>query len=118
MKDCIFCKIVKGEFLSEKIFENDKFFSIFDVAPQVKGHALVISKEHFETMVDMPNELSFELLDCIKKTATMLMEKFDCTGFNILNNTYEVAGQIIKHVHFHVLLRKKDGGYFVSLEKR
>ena len=118
MEDCIFCKIAKGEVEYVKIWEDENFMAILDVAPQVRGHALIISKEHFENIMEMPEELGPELLDCIKKTATVLMKKFGCGGFNVLNNTNEVAGQIVKHVHFHVLPRKKGDGYFVSLEKK
>ena len=76
MNHCIFCKIASGEVSSEKIYENDNFFSIFDVSPQIKGHALVISKKHFKTLLDMPNTLSLELMDCIKTTSLKLMKDF------------------------------------------
>jgi len=118
MKNCIFCKIANGDISSEKIFENDNFFSIFDAAPQIKGHVLVISKKHFKTTLDMPNSLGPELLDCIKKTALRLMEKNNAEGFNIVSNNFEWAGQVVKHVHFHVLPRKKGDGCCLSLRKK
>lgn len=118
MVECIFCKISMGKINSEIVYENDNFFSIFDAAPQVKGHSLVISKKHFENVFDLPNSLGQELLDCIKKTAEILLKKFECNGFNIVNNNFKSAGQIVDHVHFHILPRKNKDGYFVSLEKR
>ena len=111
MEECIFCKIVKGEIPTEKIYENDNFFSIPDHKPKVKGHSLVISKKHFKNSLDLPNTLGQELLDCIKKTAMKLMEENKAEGFNVIGNNFAVAGQIVKHVHFHILPRKKDDGF-------
>ncbi len=75
MDDCVFCKIVNVEIDSERIYENDNFFSIPDANPVVDGHSLVISKKHFENSLDLPSSLGPELLDCIKKTATKLIDK-------------------------------------------
>lgn len=107
VEDCIFCKIVKGEIPSKKIYENDNFFSIPDANQVVDGHSLVISKRHFETTLDLPNSLGSELLDCIKKTAMKLLEEHRAEGFNVVNNNFKVAGQVVKHVHYHILPRKK-----------
>ena len=110
MENCIFCKIVKGEIPSEKIYENDNFFSIPDAKPIIEGHSLIISKKHFETTLDMPSSLGTELLDCIKRTSLKILERTKSEGFNVLNNNFESAGQIVKHVHFHILPRKKGDG--------
>ena len=107
-EDCIFCKIANGDIPVKRIYENDNFFSIPDANPQVKGHTLVISKKHFETILDMPLSLGSELLDCIKKTSLKLIDDFQFEGFNILNNNFEVSGQTVKHVHFHIMPRKKQ----------
>ncbi len=110
--DCIFCKIASGEISAKIIYENDNFFSIPDANPKVNGHSLIISKKHFETILDMPNSLCPELLDCIKKTALKLMKENNAEGFNIINNNFEVAQQVVKHVHFHIIPRKKNDGEF------
>lgn len=107
MEDCIFCKIAKGEIESEKIYENENFFSIPDAKPVVEGHSLVISKKHFETTLDLPNTIATELLDCIKKTSLRVMDENKCEGFNVINNNFSSAGQLVKHVHFHIIPRKK-----------
>ncbi|RLG09342.1 HIT family protein [Candidatus Pacearchaeota archaeon] len=109
-EDCIFCKISKGEISSQKIYENDNFFSIPDANPIVEGHSLIISKKHFKTILDLPNTLGAELLDCIKKTALKLIEDYHADGFNVLNNNFKSAGQIVEHFHVHVIPRKKDDG--------
>lgn len=107
MDDCIFCKIARGEIKVQKIYENDNFFSIPDANQKVEGHSLVISKKHFETILDLPSTLGTELLDCIKKTALKIINKEKASGFNLVNNNFPVAGQFVKHVHFHILPRKK-----------
>jgi histidine triad (HIT) family protein len=110
MEECIFCKIVKGDISINKIYENDNFFSIPDKNPIVEGHSLVLSKEHFKTSLDLPLTLGGELLDCIKKTALKLMDARKAEGFNILNNNFEAAGQIVNHLHFHIVPRKRGDG--------
>lgn len=107
MKDCIFCKISRGEIPSQKIYENDNFFSILDVEPKTEGHSLVISKKHFETLLDLPSTLGTELIDCIKNTSLKLIDRYKSEGFNVVLNNGEVAGQVVKHVHFHILPRKE-----------
>ena len=107
MKSCVFCKIATGEIPCEKIYENTNFFSIFDANPKTEGHALVISKKHFETLLDLPVLLGNDLTDCIKKTSLKILEEFKSEGFNILGNNFKVAGQVVNHLHFHILPRKR-----------
>jgi len=109
IKDCIFCKIANGEISVKRIYENDNFFSIPDANQQIEGHSLIISKKHFWTILDLPSSLGAELIDCIKKTALKLIEEHKSEGFNLVQNNFEVAGQIVKHFHFHILPRKKGG---------
>ncbi len=109
-EDCIFCKIVNGEIPVIRVYENSNFFSIPDVNPKIEGHSLVISKKHFENILDLPSITGKELLDCIKNTSVILMKKYNAQGVNIINNNFEVAGQIIKHFHLHILPRKRGDG--------
>jgi histidine triad (HIT) family protein len=109
MDDCIFCKISRGEIPAEIIYENDNFFSIPDRNQQIEGHSLVISKRHFPTVLDLPSSLGTELLDCIKNTAIKMIDKEKADGFNVVSNNLESAGQVVGHVHFHILPRKKGG---------
>jgi len=107
MADCIFCKIAKGEIDSNKIYENNSFFSIPDKNQKVKGRSLVIPKEHYETIEGLKKEAGEDLLDAIQKTMDKLSkEDSSVEGFNVINNCGEVAGQVVKHVHFHILPRR------------
>lgn len=105
--DCIFCKIASGKVKTEIIYENDNFISFLDANQKVEGHSLVIPKKHFETSLDLPISMGSELVDCVKKTALKKMKEVEAEGFNIVNNNFEIAGQVVKHLHFHVLPRKK-----------
>ena len=67
MEGCIFCKIVVGELPSERVLENDDFIVIKNINPISKGHVLIIPKEHYETILDMPNELGTALVSLVKK---------------------------------------------------
>jgi len=110
--------MVTGQINSEKIYENENFFSVFDAAPQVEGHALVISKKHFKNSLDLPNTLCPELMDAIKKTALKLIDKYKADGFNVINNNFASAGQIVNHIHFHILPRKTGDGYSIFVKKK
>lgn len=110
VEECVFCKMAFGEINVRKIYENDNFFSIPDAHPRVKGHSLIISKRHFKTFLDLPGSLGAELLDCIKETALIIMKQTNSKGFNLVNNNFKDAGQIVEHVHFHILPRRKDDG--------
>lgn len=108
--DCIFCKISKGEIPSKKIYENTNFFSIRDIHPVTEGHALTISKEHFPTILDMPSNLGGDLIDCLKNTTTELIKEKQFPGFNILQNNFKTAGQLVDHLHFHIIPRREGDG--------
>ncbi|MBI2045518.1 HIT domain-containing protein [Candidatus Pacearchaeota archaeon] len=107
MEDCIFCKIANGEIPCGRIYENESFFSVPDKNQKVPGHSLIISKRHFKTTLDLPTTSGKELLDCIKKTAMKIIKKQKAHGFNLVNNNFPAAGQIVQHVHYHILPRKK-----------
>ena len=110
VKECVFCKIVNGELLAKKIYENKSFFSIPDANPVAEGHSLIISKEHFETTLDLPEKIGEDFLDCVKKTALKVIDERGAKGFNILSNNFESAGQVVKHAHFHIIPRKEGDG--------
>jgi len=107
---CIFCKIAKGELPAKKIYENDNFFSIPDANPAVGGHSLVVSKKHFANLLEMPSSLGTELLNCIKNTAIRIIDEQKADGFNVFSNNGKAAGQVVNHIHFHIIPRKKDDG--------
>jgi len=114
-EDCIFCKIVKGEIPSEKVYEDDNFIGILDINPESEGHTLIFPKKHFKTILDTPSSLGNEFFDAIKKVSLKLIEDGKAEGFNIVFNVYELAGQEINHVHAHIIPRKENDGCKLKL---
>jgi len=112
---CLFCKIVAGEIPSEKVLESENFVVVKDAFPKVEGHSLVISKKHYDSFLDMPQELYEELLKVSKEAALKIVKETGAEGFNFFLNNGKVAGQIIPHVHWHILPRKKDDGFKVGI---
>ena len=110
MEDCIFCKIVVGQVPSKKLFETDKTQALLDAFPAAKGHSLVIPKKHYETLLDIPEEDLKDAIVVAKKDAQAVVKATNADGFNLVQNNKEAAGQLVKHVHFHIVPRLKDDG--------
>lgn len=116
-ENCIFCKIAEGKIPAERIYENKNFFSIPDAHPQTKGHSLIISKNHFETILDFPEKMGAEFLEGVKKTYKELNKNNNYDGFNLVVNTFRSAGQIVDHFHLHIFPRKSNDGLNLNLNK-
>ncbi|NCC49965.1 MAG: HIT family protein [Spartobacteria bacterium] len=109
--DCIFCKIVKGEIPSAKVYEDDDLLAFIDVGPIIKGHTLVIPKEHYDNIAATPVDVLQKLIKLVQRIAGAQMNALDADGVNIIQNNGEVAGQAVPHIHFHVIPRFKDDGH-------
>lgn len=116
MKDnnCIFCKIANGEIPSRSIGENDIFKVVLDVGPATKGHALILPKDHYRNLYDLPEETATEAMRMAKKMALKMKEKLGCDGVNIVQNNEETAGQTVFHFHMHVIPRYKNDGQVIG----
>ena len=106
-KDCIFCKIAKKEIPAKFIEETNNFIAISDAHPKAPGHALIISKRHYATVLDMPSTLAQEMHKLIQKISSSILEKKQGDGFNIAINNLPPSGQIIPHLHVHIIPRKE-----------
>ena len=109
-KDCVFCKIAKGEISVDKVYENDNFIGILDANPKTEGHTLVIPKKHYKTILDMPDSLGNEIVDAVKRIGLKLIKDGKAEGFNVIMNNFSVAGQVVPHLHVHVIPRKEGDG--------
>lgn len=116
MKDnkCIFCKIANGEIPSRTLEENDMFKVVLDVGPATKGHALILPKDHYRNLFDLPEETAAEAIKMAKKMAVKMKDKLNCDGVNIVQNNEETAGQTVFHFHMHVIPRYKDDGQVIG----
>ena len=114
MKDdnCIFCKLANGDIPVFKAYEDDEISVIFDAGPATKGHMLILPKNHYKNISEVPQELAGKMLALAAKLGEASRKAFDADGYNILINTDEAAGQSVFHTHIHVIPRKKDDKAF------
>ncbi len=107
MKDdnCIFCKLAGGDIPTNVIYEDDMFTVIMDASPATKGHALILPKDHYANIYELPDETASRVFVLAKKLASRMTEILKCDGFNIVQNNGEVAGQTVFHFHMHLIPR-------------
>ncbi len=103
--DCIFCKIVKGEIPTLKVYENSSVLSFLDVNPCSLGHTIIIPKKHYQRIEDIPEEELNELFSVITKLVKIIPGVVGTTDCNIGLNNGKLAGQEVPHVHFHIIPR-------------
>ncbi len=106
--DCIFCKIVRGELPSTKVYEDDEIISFMDIAPVVKGHTLVIPRRHYDPLINVPQDLLQKLILVVQRIAHAQVSGLKADGINVTQANGVLAGQVVPHVHFHVIPRFKD----------
>ncbi len=112
-KDCIFCKIIDRKIPSKIIFENNLNLAFLDIFPISRGHTIVIPKNHYTNLEDIPDDKLFELFKSVKQIATIVHKKLKIDGYNILQNNYKAAGQDINHFHVHIIPRNLDDNRFI-----
>ena len=116
MKDdtCIFCKIAAGEIPSKTLYEDGEFRVILDLGPATKGHALILPKNHYRTLFDLPEEEAKKVMALARKMALQMKEKLNCDGFNLVQNNEETAGQTVFHFHMHLIPRYEGDGQSIG----
>lgn len=108
MENCIFCKIIKGQIPSSKLYEDDNFIVIRDINPLYKVHTLIITKKHIASVnevTDGDSEIFRSLFSVAKKIAEK--ENVNGSGFRLVVNSGENAGQLVPHFHMHLLAGEK-----------
>ncbi|MBS3119948.1 HIT family protein [Candidatus Woesearchaeota archaeon] len=111
MADCVFCMIRDNKIPGTRVFEDSKVLAFLDIGPVNKGHTLVIPKEHYETLLDIPDGLLEHLVVTTKKIARAAMKAVDGKGVNVMISSYRAAGQLVPHAHFHVIPRHDGDGF-------
>ena len=104
--DCIFCKIIMGEIPSMKIYDDDKVIAFLDINPDSAGHTLIISKEHYVTLDDIPITLLNHIGDVSKKMYNLILNELEADGITLVQNNG--IPQIIKHYHLHLIPKYKE----------
>ena len=114
MKDCLFCKIVKGEVPSYKVYEDENVYAFLDVANDIYGHTLVVPKKHYENLMDCPDRTLGKIMASVKKIGNHFVNDCGFEGYNTFNNNGKSAEQAIMHLHFHIYPRKTNDGIKIS----
>lgn len=104
MEDCIFCKIIENKIPTEKIYEDEKIIAFNDINPQAPVHILIIPKDHFASLNEMPDEKIDVLSHILLKARKIAHDKgIGDKGYRIVLNTAKDSGQEVFHIHFHLL---------------
>lgn len=106
---CIFCKIISGELPCHKIWEDEDYLAFLDIRPLTPGHTLLIPKKHFQDLLSMNAQFLQTALAKTQMIVKLLITKLEAKGMNILQSNGREAGQVVDHIHFHLIPR-----YFLS----
>ena len=102
---CIFCRIINGEIPSTRIYEDDAVLAFLDISPVAAGHSLVVPKMHCATLCDLPAELGGPIMGVLSCVGKAVMAATGAEGFNCMQNNFSAAGQVVFHVHWHIIPR-------------
>ncbi len=108
VENCIFCKIIRNEIASVKIYEDNETLAFLDISPDTRGHVLVLPKSHYENIYGIPVETWCLMNITAQKIAIALKASLSSDGINIAMNNESAAHQLIFHAHIHVIPRYND----------
>ena len=111
MKNCVFCRIVRGELPSARLYEDDLVFCFLDIAPINIGHALLIPKEHHTSITTVPASQLQRMLQVAPMIAQAIVRVVDGDGFNLHLANGACAGQVVPHTHLHIIPRLPTDGF-------
>ncbi|MBI2970907.1 MAG: HIT family protein [Candidatus Aenigmarchaeota archaeon] len=117
MEDCIFCKIVRNEIPSKKVYEDPDAVAFLDINPANPGHCLVVSKRHYESITDVDDADLKKMIAIVKVMAKRIKTSLNADGINVLQNNGRHAGQIVNHIHFHVIPRFPNDNVIITYQK-
>ena len=109
MENCLFCRIMKGEIPSEKVYENEYVFAFRDINPQAPVHILVIPKEHCASLDDIGSADDRSLAECLRAVPVIAGREGLSGGYRVVSNCGPDACQSVPHLHFHILGGRRMG---------
>ncbi len=110
MNNCIFCKIIKGQANSWKVYETEDTYAFLDIHPASKYHTLVIPKKHYTNIFDIPEKELNAVISTVRKVSKLYEEKLGFQNIQIISNSGAEAQQEVFHLHFHIIPRKRGDG--------
>lgn len=108
--DCIFCKIIKGQIPSQEVYEDNDFFAFLDINPVTPGHTLVAPKKHSYNALDTDDDVLEKLGPVLKKVSQAVCRGMGTDSFNLNQNNGKLSGQVVEHLHWHIIPRYEDDG--------
>lgn len=118
MDDCIFCKIVKGDIPSYKVYEDEYCFAFLDVQPISRYHTLVVPKKHYENLYDVPEDVYQQVMETTKKVVDMYRDKLGIVNTQLFNNSGPFTLQTVFHFHMHIVPRTEEDKHQFKLDIR
>lgn len=116
VKECVFCKIIRGEIPCCKVYEDDLILAFLDIAPFNIGHTVIIPKDHQNSITTLDEIYANRIIKMAPKIGVALMRTINAEGFNLFLNNGSVAGQTVWHCHMHVLPRFAGDKVVISSE--
>ena len=110
-RTCVFCKIISGDIAAEKVYDGKNFIVIKDTNPQTNGHSLIIPKKHCKDFLELDSKLYKEFLETVKFVTPWILEQVGTNDFNLLVNDGKLAGQVVFHLHLHLIPRFKKNDF-------
>lgn len=118
MSDCPFCKIASGEAQASMVYEDENVLAFMDLNPASTGHTLVVPREHWETIFETPEEILAEIIGVIKRVSVASKKTVEADGVKIIQLNGRAAGQVVMHLHFHVIPISSNSGRTIGTHGR
>ena len=108
--ECVFCQIVAGKIPCSQVYQDDQLLAFLDIGPVSEGHCLIIPKQHFNRLDQCPAGILAALAQKLAVIAPAVVKAVNAEDYNILNNNGRCAGQLVEHIHFHIIPRRANDG--------
>lgn len=115
---CVFCKIISGDIANYKVYEDKNTLAFLDINPVNSGHILVVPKKHLENTEEADEETLCQIIKTVKKVGKAIKDGLRVEGYNVMLNNGAVAGQVVSHIHFHLVPRLVDDGLKLWPQKK
>lgn len=114
-RHCIFCDIIHGAAEVSICYEDSSAIAFMDIQPVNNGHVLVVPRDHYESLLDVPHDVGMHLFDVAMRLAPVVRDICACEDMNVVINSGEHAGQDIFHHHVHLIPRRPGDGFDIPL---
>ncbi|MBU0749929.1 HIT family protein [Patescibacteria group bacterium] len=118
MHETIFDKIVRREVPAEIVYEDDETLAFLDIAPSNPGHVLVIPKKNVRNVLDADKDTWMSVMETVRTIAPGVMKAVGATGINVISNAEESSGQVVFHLHVHLIPRFENDGHKLFVNKK